>query len=615
MLPEKPLIPEGTIPVGGRRKVLPSWRARAVRPYRCTVWYTIEIVVNGELMLTTVVKPNTYQDSVSLMLLSQKLTGLSGVVKVSVMMGTPANKDILRATGFSSAELDSAAAGDLVLGMDLDEGTEVADIVAAAEDALKHQARAGASSGLRTARSLDKSLAIQPDANLALVSIPGEYVAGEVAALLARDLNVMIFSDNVSIDDELALKQVAHERGLLLMGPDCGTAAIAGVPLAFANTVRRGNIGIAGASGTGTQEVMSQIDQLGGGVSSAIGLGGRDLGDTIGGLTCIQALDALDADAATSTIVIISKPPAPSVRAHIEQYAQRLTKNVVVVFLGQKPTTERVGNISYAYTLADAAARAVELAGRGRPAFTASQRWIRGLYTGGTLASEAAMLILDELGLPGGDPSHANGYMLRSGGHEILDLGDDVYTRGRPHPMIDPSTRVERLPALFDDEGTAVILLDVVIGFGASDDPAGAIVPAIRDGIARAAEAGRDVVVVASVCGTHADIQGFDEQQRKLREAGVTVLPNNAAAVRHATSLVAHAPEPSTASGAPRTMLAPPPRIAQLLTDGPSVVNIGLRSFAETLSAAGVSTVQYDWSPAAGGDPRLVALLQALDNA
>jgi FdrA protein len=330
---------------------------------------------------------------------------------------------------------------------------------------------------------------------------------------------------------------------------------------------------------------------------------------------CLQALDALEADAATSTIVVISKPPAPSVRARIEEYANRLTKSVVVVFLGERPTVAHAGNISYAYTLADAAALAVELAGRGQPAFAASQRWIKGLYTGGTLASEAAMLIRDELGLSGGDPSHRDGFMLRSEGHEILDLGDDVYTRGRPHPMIDPSTRVERLPALFDDEGTAVILLDVVIGFGASEDPAGALVPAIRDGIARSAEAGRDVVVVASVCGTSADAQGFDEQQRKLREAGVTVLPSNAAAVRHAVSLVVRMNRVPDGSGAPGAMSAPPPRIAQLLAEGPSVVNIGLRSFAETLGAVGVPTIQYDWSPAAGGNPRLVALLRALDNA
>lgn len=566
-------------------------------------------------MLTTVIKPNTYQDSVSLMLLSQQLSGLDGVNQVSVMMGTPANKDILRATGFASPELDAAAPGDMVIGMDLADGTEVDGVVAAAEDALRNQARAGASSGLRIARSLDRALALAPGANLALVSIPGQYVADEVADLLDRDLNVMIFSDNVPLDAEVALKRRAVERGLLVMGPDCGTAAIGGVPLAFANVVRRGSIGIAGASGTGTQEVMSQIDLLGAGVSSAIGLGGRDLGDAVGGTSCLQALAALEADPATSTIVLVSKPPAPAVRAQVEEYARTLTKDVVLVFLGEQPAVERDGNLWYAYTLAGAAARAVELAGGGRPAFAPSQRWIKGLYTGGTLASEAAMLLRHDLGLPEGDPSHELGYMLRSGGHVILDLGDDAYTQGRPHPMIDPSTRTERLPALFDDEETAVVLLDVVIGYGASADPAGALVPAIRDGLARAAAAGRQVAVVASVCGTRGDVQGLEDQQRILREAGVTVLSNNAAAVRHATSLVIGLERARSAAATPTTPTAVPPRIAGLLADGPTVVNIGLRSFAETLGAAGAPTVQYDWAPTAGGDPRLAALVRALENA
>lgn len=562
-------------------------------------------------MLTTVINRNAYQDSVSLMLLSQQLTTLSGVNKVSVMMGTPANKEILRAAGFASPELDSAQAGDLVLGVDVDDGTDVADVVAKAEQALKNQASRSTSSGLPSARTLTRALKIAPDANLALVSIPGEYVADEVAALLELDLNVMIFSDNVSVSDELALKKTARDRGLLVMGPDCGTAVIGGVPLAFANVVADGNIGIAGASGTGIQEVMSQIDQLGGGISNAIGLGGRDLGSDIGGIMCLQALAALENDPATSTIVIVSKPPAPAVRERIENYAQHLTKQVVIVFLGEKPAVERNGNVVYAYTLAEAAARAVELAGGGRPTFGPTQRWIKGLYTGGSLASEAAMLIRDALDLEDADPSHAEGYVLRNQGHEIIDLGDDVYTHSRPHPMIDPAGRMERLPAVFDDEGTALILLDIVIGYGAAADPAGAVVPAIRAGIARAARAGRQVAVVASVCGTSRDIQGFEEQRRRLREAGVTVLPNNASAVRHALSLVA---EP--ARRFPAVEPEPTPRrIADLLEHGPTVLNIGLRSFAETLAAAGVSTTHYDWSPTAGGDARLVGLLRALDNA
>jgi FdrA protein len=562
-------------------------------------------------MLTTVIKPNTYQDSVSLMLLSQQLTSLSGVNKVSVMMGTPANKDILRATGFSSSELDSAQAGDLVLGVDVDDTIDVAEIVGQAEQMLSDQTRRSTASGLRSAHTLARALRIVPDANLALVSIPGGYVADEVAELLEHDLNVMIFSDNVSLDDELRLKQTARDRGLLVMGPDCGTAAIRGVPLAFANVVMDGNIGIVGASGTGTQEVMSQVDALGGGISNVIGLGGRDLDDEIGGITCLQAVTALEDDPLTTVIVIVSKPPAPAVRERIENYAQQLTKRVVAVFIGERPPVEQQGNISFAYTLADAAARAVELAGRGRPTFSPTQRWIKGLYTGGTLADEAAMLIRDTLDLKDHDPSHPQGYVLRDRGHEIIDLGDDAYTRGRPHPMIDPTARTDRLQAVFDDEGTAVVLLDIVIGFGAAEDPAGALLPAVQDGIAKAAVAGRHVAVVASICGTSRDFQGYEAQRSKLLEAGVTVLPNNAAAVRHALSLIAEPVQPSSNSELQRVA----PRIAQLIENGPTVINIGLRSFAETLGSLGVSTVQYDWSPPAGGNSRLVGLLRALENA
>jgi FdrA protein len=544
------------------------------------------------------------------MLLSQQLTSLPGVNKVSVMMGTPANKDILRATGFSSSEVETARAGDLVLGVDVEDTIDVADIVAKAAEILGAQARRSTASGLRPAHTLERALEMVPDINLALVSIPGEYVADQVDVLLGHDLNVMIFSDNVSLDDEVQLEESARRRGLLLMGPDCGTAAIGGVPLAFTNVVRAGSIGIVGASGTGTQEVMSQVDELGGGVSNVIGLGGRDLEDQVGGISCLQAMTALENDPLTSVIVIVSKPPAPLVRERIEGYAQRLTKRVVAVFIGARPSIEQQGNITFAYTLADAAARAVALAGRGRQTFSSAQRWIKGLYTGGTLADEAAMLIRDALAVKDDDPAPARGYALRTGGHEIIDLGDDTYTRGRPHPMIDPTARADRLPAVFDDEGTAVVLLDVVIGFGAADDPAGALVPVIVDGIARAASAGRQVAVVASVCGTRRDFQGWETQRDKLLDAGVTVLPNNAAAVRHALALIAVPIQQTRVVEQQPT----PPRIAQLLESGPRVINIGLRAFAETLSALGVSTAQYDWSPQAAGDPRLAGLIRALDN-
>lgn len=559
-------------------------------------------------MLTTVVKPNTYQDSVSLMLVSKKLTDLPGVAKVSIMMGTPANKDILRNTGFGSAKLDSAQPGDMILAIDAGDEVDPATVVTAAEDALENQASASSGSGLRSVRSLERAFDVLPDANLGLISVPGEYAAAEAERLLDRGASVMLFSDNVPLDEEIALKRKAADKGLLVMGPDCGTAMIGGAPLAFSNEVASGGIGLVAASGTGAQEVMSAIDRLGGGVSTVLGLGGRDLSHEVGGIMCLQALAALDAHAQTTTIVIVSKPPAADVREKVAAAAKRLSKPVVIGFIGEKPARERDGNLYYAYTLADAAALAVEVAGRGRPAFTAQQKAIRGLYTGGTLANEAAMLIRDAYGIAETDPSHRMGYVLKAGGHEIVDLGDDAYTKGRPHPMIDPSARIEKMPAVFDDPTSAVVLLDCVIGFGASEDPAGALAPAIRDGIAQAAAAGRQVAVVVSVCGTRRDPQGYDDQRAALAEAGATVLPDNASAVRHALALLEHAQTVATPGASSAA-------IASLLSAQPVVVNVGVRSFAQTLQASGVHTVQYDWSPIAGGDAELAGLLDLLQDA
>lgn len=561
-------------------------------------------------MLKTVVKPNLYQDSVALMVLSRRLSDLEGVTKVSVMMGTPANKDILRATGFGSAEVDQAQPGDLVLGIEA-ASEELADEVAdQALEMLRNQSAGHGSSSLTTVRSLDRARSKLPQANVALVSIPGEHAAAQTRQLLEQGLSVMIFSDNVTVADEVALKELAQDKGLLVMGPDCGTSSIARVPLAFVNTTRPGSVGIVGASGTGTQEVMAQVDRLGGGISHAIGVGGRDLSHEVGASTTLQALAALDADASTDVVVIVSKPPAPEVRARVEAAAQQLGKPVVALFLGERPAVEHDGNIWYAHTMAEAAEVAVELTGCAGFHPQPSQTTIRGLYTGGTLANEAAMLLREELSLDPDDGSHEHGVMLHEQGHQIIDLGDDEYTQGRPHPMIDPSSRSERIPEVFDDESVAVLLLDVVLGHGSTEDPAGAVATEISEGIARARQAGREVRVVASLCGTASDFQDFDAQRQTLVDAGVTVLPNNAAAVRHAANLVQVA---ARLAGRDATTAETSEAITGLLAE-PAVINVGLSSFAETLSAQGAPVVQWAWQPLAGGDTRLTSLVNQLMN-
>jgi FdrA protein len=550
-------------------------------------------------MLYSIIKSNTYQDSLRLMQLSNTLNGTDGINKVSVMMGSPTNKEILRSAGLDTAEVDGAKPTDLVIVADVADAAVGDLLLAKVDDFLRYPASVSDRSRLRSARSLERAVGMLGQADLAVVSIPGQYVASEVHRLLDRNIHAFIFSDNVSISDEVSLKRRARESGLLVMGPDCGTGRIHGLPLGFTNVVHDGSIGLAGASGTGLQEVMVHIDRLGGGVSHAIGLGGRDLSPEVGGITCLQALRALDTDAATDVVVLVSKPPAASVRDEVIGVADKLSKPVVAILLGERAEAEAEGNVHYARTLEDAARVAVELAGTrsSRPVtLRPEQRWIKALYTGGTLASEAAMLLEDTLGLTASTEHR----------HEVIDLGDDVYTRGRLHPMIDPSSRIERIAAVFDDPETAVLLLDVVLGHGADADPAGALAAVIADGLARLHADGRDLAVVASVCGTEADPQCSSAQTRMLEQAGVAVLPSNAAAARHAAAILQRW-KASTVS-APAT----PEPIRRLLSESPRILNIGLRKFADPLVRLGTQVVHYDWRPVAGGDPKLQALIDAL---
>jgi FdrA protein len=417
------------------------------------------------------------------------------------MIGTPSNKALLRDAGLLATDGESAEPNDLVLAV------RGADPLPALELAARLLAEpAEQATALRRARSFGAALALEPQANLALISVPGDFAAAEARRALERGLHAMVFSDNVPLEDELALKRFAAERGLLLMGPDCGTALISGTPLAFANVVPRGDIGIISASGTGLQEVSSLIARLGGGVSHGIGVGGRDLDERVGALGMLAALDALDADAATRSLVLISKPPAARVARTVLERLRRSAKRSVVCFLGsQEPGVAR--------TLTDAAEAAVG----GKIAYTppalGKQRGaIRGLYCGGTLAAEAE-LILRAANAPG----------------ECIDLGDDRFTRGRPHPMIEPELRNEHIGTALSDPDIAVLLFDVVLGFGAHRDPAGVLVQALR---------GTRKLAIASVTGTEQDPQGWSRQVAVLREAGVHVAPSNAHAAALAASLV-----------------------------------------------------------------------------
>lgn len=560
-------------------------------------------------MLYSIIKANTYQDSLRLIHLSNLLASTEGVSQVSVMMGTPMNKDILRNAGLVTDDLDKATVNDLVVFADVEDEATGDGLVSMVNEFLSREAtQVQGGNRIRTVRSLDSALRALPDANVGVVSVPGEYAADEARQLLDRGINAFIFSDNVSVEDEVALKQQARDMELLVMGPDCGTGYIHGVPLGFANSVIDGNIGVVGASGTGTQEIMVQISQLHGGVSHALGLGGRDLSATVGGLSCVQALNALDADLRTDVIVLVSKPPAASVRGQILELASGLSKPVVAVLVGEHVARPNDGNLWYSETLEDAARLAVELAGTSpnRPAvLRVEQQAIKALYAGGTFASEAAFLMEEGLGLQAGS-DHEDGYILRVGGHEVIDLGDDAYTRGRPHPMIEPDIRNDRVMQAIADPATAVVLLDVVLGYGSHPDPANVLAPVVSNGLARLGESGHSVSVVASICGTESDPQVLSAQRHTLQEAGVVVMHSNASAVRYAINVATRRARRAEGN-APTSGLA-----ASLLAIPPRVINIGLREFTGGLTDAEARAVQFDWRPIAGGDPHLQQLLAAL---
>ncbi|MDX1523896.1 MAG: acyl-CoA synthetase FdrA, partial [Anaerolineae bacterium] len=458
---------------------------------------------------------------------------------------------------------------------------------------------------------------MMPTAGWVLISVPGRYAAGVARESLRLDKHVFLYSDNVSLDDEIVLKQTAAAQGLLVMGPDCGTAIINGVGLGFANRVRRGPIGVVGASGTGLQQVTSRIHQLGSGITHALGTGGRDLSEPVGAITARQSLDLLSRDPDTKVIVLISKPPAAAVADDLLRVARATGKPVVVNFIGYTPPARLLNDqaLCFAPTLDRTAERAVELAqaspadsGRAaRPSgFKASQRYLRGLFSGGTLAYEALLLLQDYLPVVYSNAplnkAHKLDNALVSQAHTIVDLGEDEFTVGRLHPMMDNTLRLQRLSQEANDPEVAIILFDVVLGYGAHPDPAGELAPAIAQALKQAQAAGRYLEIVTLVSGTDEDPQNMAEQIEQLKTAGAKVETNNETAVRYVGRLLQSLNSPSD---------LPPVELAAL-HQPLAAINAGLESFTESLMAQQAPVVHVNWKPPAGGNEKLMGILERM---
>jgi FdrA protein len=510
------------------------------------------------------IRTSEYHDSVSLMLIAKELTKIQDVVDAAVVMGTEANKSILKDAGLFTAEIASASPNDLIITIN---ATESAATKAFSQlEKLLQNKQTNDNQNLFRPKTIRNAIKENPEANIAVISVAGQYAVNEAWEALHQGLHVLLFSDNVSLKDEVELKRFAASKGLLLMGPGAGTAIINGVALGFANVIPHGPIGIVSAAGTGLQEVSTLLVKNGTGITQGFGTGGRDLKEEVGGIMMSLCLQTLQEDPETEAIILISKPPSPVAAGKLISQATKSTKKTVICFLGQSniepPKTE---NMIMTRTLEEAAWEAAKIAGipladyshklleekqetltqvqELSKSLNTEQKYVRGLFSGGTLCYEAQIILSDTLP----DKIYSNAPLTpqeklvdstKSQFHSLIDLGEEEFTVGRPHPMIDNDLRIRRLTQEINDPEVAVILFDVVIGYGAHRNPAQELADAIHKGLSRKSNNQTSPVLIASVTGTDEDPQNLTKQINILKSAGVHICDSNAAAARLSARII-----------------------------------------------------------------------------
>ena len=506
-----------------------------------------------------VIRKNQYYDSVFLMSVNKRISQAKGVQQTAVLMGSPVNKQLLAGIGIQGAQIDAAQPNDLVVAVIAETPQIVDDVLGRLDEWLQAIEESAPESSLHT---LEDGLIRKPNANLVVISVPGNYAAREAKKALEAGLNVFLFSDNVSIEDELKLKQYATRQKLLVMGPDCGTSLIGGVGIGFANVVRKGSIGAIGAAGTGLQEFTSQVHNAGFGISHAIGTGSHDLSDKIGGLTSLAAMDALESDPQTKIIAIISKPPGSNTLDKLIKRIKVCKKPVIGCFLGTHVEPEGLpANFQATCTIDEAVQLAtmtadgkqvallnpftpqeLEWIAKERKAWSSGQKYLRGLFAGGTFCYQSQQILEnDNIAVYSNTPLNQK-YKLanpdHSLGHTVVDMGDGYYTVGKPHPMIDGTMRKQRILVESRDSQLAVLLLDFILGYNASMDPVGDLLDALIEARHAVDQRGGALTVVASICGTESDPQDLTLQTTMLQEAGVFVFRSNAKAVSFCCELL-----------------------------------------------------------------------------
>lgn len=565
------------------------------------------------------IRSGAYYDSVILMQLQRALAEQPGIIDAGVVMGTSANKELLAQSGMLVSEAEVAGADDLIIVVKSNDEPSAQAALSKVDELISSRRRSRGDQDYHP-HSVETAVEMLPDAQWVLVSVPGRFAAGVSRQALRLNRHVFLYSDNVSLEDEISLKQEAAQKGLLVMGPDCGTAIVGGIGLGFANKVRKGPIGIVAASGTGLQQVSVRIHQMGSGITHALGTGGRDLSEAVNAATARQGLDLMARDPDAKVIMLVSKPPSSKVAETLVKTARSVGKPVVVNFIGYATASHRVDNVFFATTFDEAAELAISLidspedfaAEPDTSKFAPGQRYLRGLFSGGTLQYEALLILQNYVPVVYSNAplNKANRLedSLVSKDHTVIDLGEDEFTVGRLHPMMDNDLRIRRLEKEASDPEVAVILLDVVLGYGAHGDPASELAPAIAAAIKAANAAGRHLEVVALVCGTDGDPQGMEDQIKKLKDSGAKIETSNDAAARYVGRLlqaIERTIEPMTDPTMRQVDL-------EMLKKPMAGINVGLESFADSLTEQGAQVIHVDWKPVGGSNDRLMNILERM---
>ena len=565
------------------------------------------------------IRSGVYYDSVILMQLQRSLAEQPGIIDAGVVMGTNANKEVLAQSGMLVSEANAAGSDDLVIVVNGEDETSAQSALDKVDELVSSRRSSGGDEDYRP-HSMETAARMLPAANLVLVSVPGRYAAGVSRQAMSLNKHVFLYSDNVSLEDEISLKQEASQKGLLVMGPDCGTAIVNGIGLGFANKVRKGPIGIVAASGTGLQQVCVRIHQMGSGITHALGTGGRDLSEAVNAITARQGLDLMARDPDTKVIVLVSKPPSPIVADALVKAARSVGKPVVVNFIGYATASRRVDNIFFTTTFDETAEQAIYLINSPEDfgtepeisKFAPGQRYLRGLFSGGTLQYEALLILQNYVPVVYSnaplDKTNKLEDSLVSKEHTVIDLGEDEFTVGRLHPMMDNDLRIRRLEKEAADPEVAVILLDVVLGYGAHVNPASELAPAIAAAIKTAKGAGRHLEVVTVVSGTDEDPQGMEDQIKMLKNSGSRIETSNDAAARYVGRLlqtIGRSLEPIAKPTLKQVDLS-------MLKIPLAGINVGLESFTESLTEQGAQVIHVDWKPVAGSNERLMAVLERM---